>query len=238
MFDRSSVTQDVPAFAGVDVLSRAMLEDGEIRAVILADAPELKLLSTAEREASLRTFLAGRPKGDVWLFGYGSLMWNPAIRVEERRTATISGWHRAFCLSGTAGRGSPDKPGLFLGLDEGGHCTGAAFRIIEQNVESELSLIWIREMLCGAYVPRWVDLLDDQSNVFATAITFTINRTTKFYAGHLSRDIVVQRLSTAFGGLGTSADYLFKTRDNLRAFGTPDPVIEELAENVASFRAF
>ena len=91
--------------------------------------PSLRVLSEAERAASLATLLAARPGGvdGAWVFAYGSLIWNPAIRFVESRFASVHGWHRSFCLSTAAGRGTPDAPGLVLGLDRGGACTGAAF---------------------------------------------------------------------------------------------------------------
>jgi cation transport protein ChaC len=219
------------------VLSRAMIEAGGIDAMVAKIAPNLKLLTEAERAASLRATLAARPPGDAWLFGYGSLIWNPTIHSVERRTARIVGWHRAFCVSIRAGRGTWEKPGLVLGLDAGGSCTGVAFRIAEDVLESELSLLWRREMLAGSYVPRWLDVLDPLGVRFGSAITFTINPTCEQYAGNLARDVIVQRLATATGPLGSAADYLFRTRDGLREQGIPDPELERLAAYVEAAQA-
>ena len=219
------------------ILTRAMIAAGGIDAMVAKAAPHIKRLSEAERAESLRQTLAARPPGDAWLFGYGSLIWNPTIEMVERRTARIEGWHRAFCLSTSAGRGSLANPGLVLGLDAGGSCTGLAFRIAEDVLEAELSLLWRREMMSGSYVPRWLDVLDEQGVTFGSAIAFTINTAAENYTGAMARELIIQRLSTACGDLGSSADYLFRTCAGLHAEGIADPDMDRLAESVAAAQA-
>lgn len=216
------------------VLTRAMIEDGGLLRMIAESSPTLPLLSEAERAASLAATLAARPPGQdgVWLFAYGSLIWNPAIAFAERRRARVHGWHRAFCLSTIAGRGTPEEPGLVLGLDRGGACVGAAFRVAPADVQRELTLLWQREMLSGSYVPRWVPLRDEAGAVFAEAIGFTIRREGPYYTSRLPRAELVRRLATAAGALGSSADYLLHTRDGLRAMGIRDRWVEGLAGEV------
>ncbi len=215
------------------VLTRAMLEDGGLLRMVAETSPDLPVLSAEERAASLAATLRKRPAGDgVWLFAYGSLIWNPAIAFAERRFARINGWHRAFCLSTVAGRGTPDAPGLVLGLDRGGACTGAAFRVAEADIETELALLWQREMLSGSYAPRWVPVRGEDGGAFARAIAFTIRRDGPYYTARLPRDELVRRLSTAAGALGSSADYLLQTRDGLRAMGIRDRWVEGLARDV------
>lgn len=222
-------------------LTRELIAAGGIDAMVARDAPGIRLLTEAERAASLQATLAGGPgrgsPGDVWLFAYGSLIWNPTIHSVERRTARIAGWHRRFCLSTRAGRGTEDNPGLVLGLDAEGSCTGVAFRIAAAVAEAELTLLWRREMLSDAYVPRWVDLLDGDGDRFASAITFTINRVGNHYAGALPMEEVIRRLATAAGALGSAADYLFRTCEGLRSAGIPDPELEALAARVAVAQA-
>ncbi len=216
------------------ILTRALLEAGGLDAMVARAAPHVRMLSEAERAESLRQTLAVRPPGDAWLFGYGSLIWNPMIHAVERRTARIDGWHRAFCLSTQAGRGSLDNPGLVLGLDAGGSCRGVAFRIAEGILEAELALLWRREMLSGSYVPRWLDVLDDGGVRFGSAVAFTINPAAENYTGPLDREAVIRRLSTAAGDLGSSADYLFRTCAGLHAEGIADAELDHLAESVAA----
>jgi len=218
----------------IHVITREALRDDAMRRMVAASAPDMRLLTDEERTASLEATLAQRPDcgGGVWLFAYGSLIWNPALHFDERRLARIYGWHRSFCLSTKAGRGTPANPGLVLGLDRGGACTGAAFHIPEELIADELALLWRREMLSGSYRPRWVRVRDAVGTVYGHAIAFTILRDGEHYAGSLSRDAVVQRLASACGALGSSADYLFRTRDGLRSLGIVDAGIEELARRV------
>ncbi|MGI4950752.1 MAG: gamma-glutamylcyclotransferase [Janthinobacterium lividum] len=219
------------------VLTRDMLADGGMLRMIAESSPTLTVLTEAERAASLAATLARRPAGaaPVWLFAYGSLIWNPALHYTHRRLARIHGWHRSFCLSTVAGRGTPEAPGLVLGLDRGGACTGAAFSIDEAVLEQELTLLWQREMLSGSYEPRWLAVRGGDGAVFGHAITFTIRRDGQYYA-RLEREELVRRLATAAGALGSSADYLFKTRDSLREMGITDRAVEALSLAVQALR--
>ncbi len=218
-------------------LTRDMLAGGAMVRMIAEASPTLRILTDAERAASLAAILACRPprqdgvRDGVWLFAYGSLIWNPALHIVERRIARINGWHRAFCLSTIAGRGTPEAPGLVLGLDRGGACTGAALRIEEAAIATELDLLWRREMLSGSYQPRWVSVRGGDGAVFGHAITFTIRRDGPYYT-RLARAELVRRLATAAGALGSSAEYLHRTRDGLRALGIRDRALEALAHEV------
>jgi cation transport protein ChaC len=217
------------------VLTRDMLRAGGIERMIADSVPQLRMLTDEERAASLAAVLTQRrePGRGAWVFAYGSLIWNPAIHYVERRFARVHGWHRRFCLSTIAGRGSPDLPGLVLGLDRGGACTGASFRIAEECLDEELPILWRREMLSGSYRPRWVTVRDAAGAPFGEAIAFTIRQGGAYYAGELAEDEIVRRLAKARGALGSSAEYLFQTRDGLRSLGIVDRRIERLAEQVA-----
>lgn len=219
------------------VLSRGFLQDGGIAALLAREAPTMRLLSDEERHASLQATLVMRPPGDVWLFAYGSLIWNPTIHSVERREARITGWHRAFCLSVVAGRGSTDNPGLMLGLDAGGDCTGVAYRIDEALLHSELELLWRREMVAAAYIPRWIDVLDPEGHRFGSAIAFTMDNSCDRYAGALCEQEIITRLATATGSLGSAADYLFRTCAGLHACGMEDAELDRLAVQVAAWSA-
>ena len=216
------------------VITRASLQDDTLRRMMAASAPGLRLLTDEERAASLAATLAARPDHGhgVWLFAYGSLIWNPALHFDAQRLARIHGWHRSFCLLTRAGRGTPDNPGLVLGLDRGGACAGAAFRVPEALVQEELALLWRREMLSGSYRPRWVRVRGADGVPFGHAIGFTIHRGSENYAGRLAQAEVVRRLATARGALGSAADYLFRTCDGLRSLGIRDAGIEALAQQV------
>lgn len=188
-------------------------------------------LSPEEREASRKVTLADYKSGDdLWIFGYGSLMWNPAIHVAESRKATLEGFHRRFCLSLHVGRASPDKPGLMLALEEGGACVGVAHRIAAEHVESETSILWMREMMSGAYTPSWVKLKFDEGE--ATGVTFVINRVHKRYTGDLAEDEIARRIATAEGILGKNRDYIYRTIAELDRMGVVDEPIHAICARV------
>jgi glutathione-specific gamma-glutamylcyclotransferase len=157
---------------------------------------------------------------DVWIFAYGSLIWNPIFNFVEQRVGTIHGWHRRFCLWVPQGRGTPDNPGLVLGLDRGGSCRGIAYRIAATDVPSELLLLWRREMVVGCYIPRWVRVFDGTQTL--EAIAFVINRRHRAYAGNISLETTVNSIATASGQLGSCADYLMQTVNGLMAVGIKD----------------
>jgi cation transport protein ChaC len=222
--------------AAVPPLSRAMLASANFEATVAGETPVQRTLSNEERTRSLEDTMRLRPAGPLWVFAYGSLIWNPVLHYEERRDATLSGWHRAFCLTTRAGRGAPDRPGLVLALDEGGRCDGIAYRLAEEDLALELAMLWRREMLFGSYVPRWVTLEDRSGNGLATALTFVANRTIDRYEPRIDRATAIHRLATARGSLGSSAQYLFQTRDALLECGILDDELEALAADVEVYR--
>lgn len=217
-------------------LTRESILDGSIREYIMRN-PKLRamVLPEAERDASLRATLAEAPvEGDVWIFGYGSLIWNPAFHFVEKRTARIHGYHRRFCLWSPFGRGSTDCPGLMLGLEHGGACRGLAFRIARDAVETELDILWRREMFTGAYRPTWVWAHSRARRV--AAITFVINRENGRYAGRLSEDTIARHIATAAGPMGPCRDYLFETVEHLAELGIRDRRLEAVARRVRGYR--
>jgi cation transport protein ChaC len=184
-----------------------------------------------ERAASLETTLAQvRPGTDVWVFGYGSLMWNPAFHHVESRAARLHGWHRRFCLWNTFGRGTPENPGLMLALERGGSCTGLALRVAAEAVRSELSVLWNREMITGAYRPRWVRLASESGPV--EAVTFVVNRAHPRYTGKLELREIARRMATASGPLGKSRDYLESTVAELERLGLRDRALHALLQEL------
>jgi cation transport protein ChaC len=212
-------------------LTRADLENDLLRATFRKVNPRVPVLSDAEQEASLRGILDQHESGaDVWLFGYGSLVWNPIVRHEERRVARLHGHHRSFCLWSHVNRGSLQKPGLVLGLDSGGSCRGVAFRIAAHHAPDELRLLWRREMVLGAYCPRWTRV--DTGNETLQAIAFFVNREHANYAGKLPLETVIKTLVSTRGQLGTPAEYLLETVRGLIEHGVRDPYLLELRKRV------
>ncbi|ACC82095.1 gamma-glutamylcyclotransferase [Nostoc punctiforme] len=205
-------------------LSRSDLEAENAQTRLLeASHSGIKLttLSEDELQRSLHEILQQQlPNSDIWIFAYGSLIWNPLITYIERRAGIIYGWHRRFCTWMILGRGTPENPGLLLGLDRGGSCRGIVYRIAAADVASELLLIWRREMLAGVYVARWVKVFDGTQEF--KAIAFVANRQHPRYAHKLPLTTTVNSIATASGKLGSCADYLMKTVDGLIAEGIKD----------------
>lgn len=205
-------------------LSRSDLEAGNIQTRLLeASHSGIKLttLSEDELQRSLDQIIQHQqPNSDVWIFAYGSLIWNPLITYVERRAGIIYGWHRCFCTWMILGRGTPENPGLLLGLDRGGSCRGIIYRIAAADVPSELLLIWRREMLAGVYVARWVRVFNGIQEF--KAIAFVANRQHPRYAHQITLTTTVDSIATASGKLGSCAEYLMKTVDGLMAEGIKD----------------
>ena len=217
-----------------DVLRRELLlPENSARAVELFRAAGITVSTPEARAASLEAMLERVAAGsDVWVFGYGSLMWNPAFHHVEQRTGRASGWHRSFCLWNTFGRGSPENPGLTLALEAGGSCLGSALRIAAAQVRDELTLLWNREMLMGSYLPRWVRLSTEEGPV--DAVTFVANRANERYAGRLPVARVAELLARARGPLGASREYLERTVAELERHGARDGAMHELLRAVDS----
>jgi glutathione-specific gamma-glutamylcyclotransferase len=214
------------------LLTRETIRSGSIRRLVAALDPSLRLLSEAEVRASLAAMLAApeAPRA-VWVFAYGSLMWNPAFHFVERRVGLVHGFHRRFCLWTHLGRGSPDAPGLMLALEPGGSCRGVVYRIAADAVQSELEIIWLREMLARSYVPRWMPVRTREGTV--RAVAFTINRLDERYAGRLPEARVAATIAAASGNLGRCSEYLFNTVAHLEALGIHDRPLTRLRDRVA-----
>ena len=219
------------------LITSDMLRDGSLLARARANAPPgTQLRSDAEIEASLDAMLAQHPAGeDIWLFGYGSLMWNPAMHYAESRVGTVRGWHRAYCLWAPMGRGTPDNPGLMLALDRGGSSAGVLFRFPAATAREEVLLPWRREMFSGAYLARWVRVDTDVGPV--PAATFIANRASPTYAGRLPEAQIAARLAVATGRLGSCVEYLEHTLAVLRAHGKTDLRLERLQQAIGGISA-
>lgn len=191
-----------------------------------------------ERTASLELTLSKAPneimKNGVWVFGYGSLIWNPAIDFIEKRIGRIYGYHRAFCMWTPLGRGTPENPGIMLALDHGGSCNGLAFHVSIEKVEEELTILWSREMALDSYIPTWVKIYTNEEILFG--LTFTINRNHQRYARQLPNETITKHLATARGDLGTSAEYLENLITYLTKLGIQDKKMDELHQRVSALQ--
>src|SRR5689334_1015312 len=144
---------------------------------------------------------------DLWIFGYGSLMWNPGFAHCAAEPALLRGWHRSFCVYSHRYRGTPEKPGLVLGLDRGGSCRGMAFRIARADVEEAMHYLWEREMNGGVYRFRTL-LASLEGGGTAEVRAFVVDRSHKNYAGRLSVDETARLILQGIGAKGHCREYL------------------------------
>ena len=211
-------------------LTRSALESRSLQQTIIKSGTGV-ILSEAQLQESLsQTLWQHQPNSDIWVFAYGSLIWNPIFKFAEQRIGTIYGWHRRFCLWVPQGRGTSENRGLVLGLDSGGSCRGIAYRIAAADVSSELPLLWRREMIVGSYIPRWVRVRNGTQQL--PAITFVINRQHRAYAGKISFETTINSIATASGELGSCADYLIQTVNGLTEVGIKDKQLLKLVQQV------
>lgn len=209
------------------LLCRGDLEKNLLREG-LADSLGEHLLSEEALESSLQAALASplRDSDDLWLFAYGSLIWNPVLSYEARQVVTVHGYHRSMCLWSRINRGTAEQPGIVLGLDYGGRCAGVAYKIPGHIAEAELRLLWRREMLLGSYTPRWVSATHGTQRL--RALAFVVDRARAGYAGRLPPQQMVEVLCRATGKLGSALDYLRFTIDGLAANGIRDANLLQL----------
>lgn len=165
-----------------------------------------------------------------WIFGYGSLMWRPGFRFLEQRTARLDGYHRAPCIYSHHHRGTLDVPGLVLGLDEGGHCLGIAFRIDIKDRLQIFDYLYEREMIGYAYKPTCVDV--DINGKVVSAYTFIADPGHEQYAGKISETTAAEIIMRAEGISGLNRDYLLNTVQKLETEGFAEPDLMSLRQRV------
>ncbi|AOY93209.1 gamma-glutamylcyclotransferase [Cupriavidus sp. USMAA2-4] len=216
-------------------ITRQDLEADRLRTTLCSTPVAASLLPEEALESSLHETLVRHPDpgaldGDVWLFGYGSLIWNPMVVHTDRRVATAHGYHRGFYLYSRINRGTWDNPGLVLGLDRGGSCHGMVFRIPRHVIEQEFRVLWRREMMTGAYHPRWlrVRIGGEFAGRPQRALAFVMNRAHEAYAGRLPDERVVDCLRHACGLYGPAREYLQQTMLGLATNGVGDPYLDRL----------
>ena len=176
--------------------------------------------------------------GDLWVFGYGSLMWKPGFEYLERRIARLDGFARRFALTSRHYRGTPEKPGLVLGLDwaPGTSCTGMAFRICPTRDREVRDYLHERELISYAYFEtRYpVTLLCDGPGQGETreALCYVVDRSHPQYAGGLDRETQAGIIAGAVGPSGPNAEYLQNTLTHLAELGLADPELDALGAMV------
>jgi cation transport protein ChaC len=163
---------------------------------------------------------------DLWIFGYGSLIWRPDFDFAERRPARVHGWHRALKMWSRINRGTPERPGLVFGLLTGGCCRGVVFRIPRDHGAGTLEKLWSREMATAVYDPRWLTAHTPQGPV--RALAFTLSRKSPSHTGELTEEEYRAIFALASGIYGTTLDYAHRTLEELRRHDIRDRNLERL----------
>ena len=169
------------------------------------------------------------PEGDLWVFGYGSVMWRPGFDYLEQQRAHLHGFHRALCVWSWWHRGNPQSPGLVLGLDHGGSCIGQAYRVAAARKDAVAGYLYEREMVTPVYVPHLLSVRldrEDGRSERVSALTFRVDRAHPQYAGRLSPEEAAAVVRGARGVSGENPDYVASTLSHLRKMGLRDHWLE------------
>lgn len=188
----------------------------------------------ADRDADWRQWLEAHHGRDLWVFAYGSLMWDPALEFDEVRQAHCPGYQRSFCLWDDGARGSTETPGLMLAIDEGGSSDGLAFRIPQEKLEHEIYVLFRRETLIPVYRPVLLNL-----NTVAGPISglgFVANRDHKDIKPGIPFEQQVHMIAHASGLFGDNFDYLSEMYNRLEVLGVDDPYVSDLYAATVALR--
>ena len=180
-------------------------------------------LSKGDLEKSLKSILSGQPSSSsdsIWLFAYGSLIWNPEFEFREKRRAFLHGWSRRLCCWSREYRGTQDEPGLAFGLTEGGGCDGVAYRLSREQATAYLPSLWRREMRLGSYLPLWVNCVAAGETI--SAVAFIMNRKSVNFIDGLSLEEQATIVRSAVGKNGRCSEYFTSTIDLLKSIEITD----------------
>lgn len=190
--------------------------------------------SEEKREAMRAQTLAGHLDDDLWIFAYGSLMWDPAFHFAEVRRARVPDYARRFILKDVfGGRGTAESPGLMAALDKGPGCDGLVFRIAREDIEQETEVIWRREQVGPAYIATFVDALAGSQPL--TALTFVADHDATLIDASLTREEQVRFMATGTGFLGSSLDYLRNIDEKFTALGIYDEEVATLLRETEAY---
>ena len=169
------------------------------------------------------------PDGDLWIFGYGSLLWHPDFVYQEVCPAFLHGYHRRLCIYAVRLRGTRERPGIVLGLDRGGSCRGLVFRVARGDVKKTLAALHAREMQTGAYNPRFLKVrLEDGRSL--DAYGFVVRRHHWQYTGKLTPEQAALVVHQGHGIRGSSLEYLANTVERLDRLGISDRRLERILD--------
>src|SRR5580704_2076329 len=170
-------------------------------------------------------------RGDMWVFAYGSLIWRPGFDFRARRRAVVEGWRRRLCIYSHHYRGTPDRPGLVLGLDEGGSCAGVAYRVDAGLRDETIKYLRDRELVTNVYIEQLVHATLEGGEPIR-ALAYVADREHQQYAAPMERDSLLALVRQGVGRSGHNAEYVLNTRDHLHELGIPDPELDWLAEQL------
>jgi cation transport protein ChaC len=183
----------------------------------------------------LEDFSASLPPGELWVFGYGSLMWSPCFAYREKRLARVHGYHRALCILSTRYRGTQRKPGLVMGLCRGGSCWGMAFRIDARDVRRCLARLWHREMPRRVYEPRLLEArLRGGRRV--RALAFVADPRHPAFVRELDLHGRARLVAQGIGQRGPCVDYIRNTLDHMHELGVRDPHLEHVLQTAINLQ--
>lgn len=199
------------------------------------EKPRIDFVKLPEDEARrlLHETRLARPKDEpMWVFAFGSLMWNPCFEYDAMAAGLLRGYDRKFHIWTTRARGTPDNPGLGLCLEDcAGGCRGVVYRLVEDDVDDAWERLWEREMGSGVYRPVWV-AVETEEHGRVPALTFVVNRDHSHYAGPMPIDRMARIMAGAAGTYGLCRDYLAGTIAEMRKLNVVDPELEALLEAV------
>jgi cation transport protein ChaC len=167
---------------------------------------------------------------DLWIFGYGSLIWRPDFDYVERRAARVHGWHRALKMWSRINRGTPERPGLVFGMLSGGCCRGVVFRIPREHGAQVLVQLWSREMVTAVYDPRWLVAHTPEGPV--RALAFTLSRKSPSHTGELTEEEYRAIFAAASGKYGSTQEYAHRTWEELKRHDIRDRQLERLLRRI------
>lgn len=181
-------------------------------------------------------FRAALPRGEFWVFGYGSLMWSPGFRCLERSVALLRGYHRALCILSTRYRGTDRQPGLVMGLCRGGSCWGMAFRVAPGAVPRVLHQLWRREMPRSVYRPSLVPVRIE-SGRRVPALAFVADAAHPQFVRELDLKSRAQLVAQGVGERGRCTDYIRATLEHMLELGVSDPHLARVLETAEAMRS-
>lgn len=173
---------------------------------------------------------------EFWVFGYGSLMWNPGFEFVERSQALVYGYRRSLCVRSFVHRGSRENPGLVLGLDRGGACRGMAFRVAPEKWDEVIDYLRARELVTNVYLEKHLRLQLPEGRS-AQAVAYVVDRAHEQYAGALDAFAAARVVNVSVGQSGPNDAYVFNTLSHLKDMGIRDQWLEQVVEEVTRLRA-